>query len=170
MFPLPKMRMMRKYAGKATAAAMAAAMMVSMMGVTAFAAEPDTKSTDVKYEVTQSYKWSVPSEVEFTQDTKVVSDQKVEVTENIIPAGHSLQIALNEDNTFKITSNEEAVLSYTVTGKQNLNAGDAVLKVKAGVNSGEQALTFTLTKDNVEKAGTYTGTLSYTASVVGNGD
>ncbi len=176
MFPLPKMRMMRKYAGKATAAAMAAAMMVSMMGVTAFAENKTSDSTTVNYTVEEAYTWSVPSEVTFTAgeggnvvtaDGEDTNPQKVKVENNVIANTKKLQIALGSNQTFKIISKEGAALSYKVTkNSSDLRSDSVVLEVVAGTNTGEQALTFTLTKDEVEKAGTYTGTLSYTASVV----
>lgn len=163
---------MKKYVGKVTAIAMVAATMVSMTGVTAFAA--DTKETNVKYEVTEGYEWSVPSEIDFTTNPTVTTSgttgatQDVYVSKNVIANGKKLSISLNNP-TFKITSAEGAELKYAVA----LKDGDAlsadkltVLEVNAGTNTATQSLTFTLTKDTVEKAGSYTGTLPFVASIV----
>ena len=166
--------MKRKHASKVVAAAMTAAMMVSMLGVTAFAAENKTEdSTTVKYEVTEEYTWSVPSEIDFTGDEDATittsgtsgATQDVYVSKNVIKNGKKLNIALKDatNNTFKIKSAEGAELTYAVN---TLAAGDTVLEVPAGTNTGEATLTFKLTKDSVEKAGSYSGTLSYVATII----
>ena len=47
-------------------------------------------------------------------------------------------------------------------------AGGTVLDVNAGTNTGNAVLKFELTKDNVERAGNYTGTVAYESSVIDN--
>lgn len=185
---------MKKCSSKVLAMAMAVAMMVPGMNVMAAevsssatgnsATDSTNCQTTVKYDVNTSYTWSVPSEIDFTNasdatvttssndsDTKT---QNVKVTQNVIPADKKLQIALGNDNTFKVTSSEKATLDYKVSKVVENNAdselakGGTVLDVAAGINSGSATLKFVLTKDNVEKAGNYTGTVTYTASVVEN--
>lgn len=170
--------MMKKYACKVLAAAMAVSMMVP--GVNALAATTasgNKADTNVKYDVTESYTWSVPTTIDFTNasDATVTTNesdtvaQNVKVTKNIIANNKKLHIILDNSNTFKISSTEGATLDYTVKVGNNdtaLNAGGTVLDVNAGTNEGSATLKFELKKDSVEKAGNYTGTLSYVSSVV----
>lgn len=169
--------MKKNYAGKAAAVTMAAAMMVSMMGATAFAA--DTKDTTVKYSVKEGYEWSIPTEIEFTDSVDTVTTdgtsgktQNVYVSKNVINNGKMLQIDLNNP-TFTITTTEaqgSAELTYTVHHEGynvDLSATNTlVLQQNAGSQGGQAQLKFTLNKDTVEKAGDYTGTLSFIASIV----
>lgn len=182
-FPLPKKKMMKKYANKFMAATMAAAMMVSMGGMNVLAA--DTKSTDVKYSVTEGYTWSVPSEIDFTANDTVTANaengkqQKVMVTKNVIGVGKKLQITAKgsgANDAFSIVSkndsastNKEKVLNYSIkveSASTGLAVGETILELNAGTDTGSKALTFTLTKDSVEQAGDYNGTVTYTAAVV----
>lgn len=147
----------------------AAAMVVAMVPGMAFAADQtDTKSTDVKYEVAQGYEWTIHSEVDFTNGA-TVSDQTVSVTKNVIPNGKQLQIAVKgsgDSSAFSIKSTEGAVLNYAVkNGSSDVSPNGTVLTVAAGTSAGSVPLTFVLTKDSVEKAGNYTGTVTYTASI-----
>lgn len=178
-FPLPNKIMMKKYTGKVLAATMAASMMVPMMGMNVFAADASTKSgtTNVKYDVQESYTWSVPTEIDFTNSATVTTNgdsgktQNVCVTKNIIPEKKKLHIIVSSNNKFTITSAEGKILNYTVKvgdSTEALTAGGTVLDVNAGTNTGNAVLKFELTKDDVERAGNYTGTVAYESSVIDN--
>ena len=176
-FPLPNKIMMKKYARKVLAATMAVSMMVPMMGMNVFAADVNTTkgTTDVKYNVQESYTWSVPTEIDFTNKATVTTSgesgktQNVCVTKNVIPETKKLHIIVSSSNKFTITSVEGKTLNYTVKvgdSTQALTAGGTVLDVNAGTNEGCAVLKFELTKDNVERAGKYMGTVAYESSVV----
>lgn len=175
-FPLPKNKM-KKYVNKILAAATAAAMMASMGGMGVMA--EDTKTTTVKYDVTQSYTWSVPSTIDFTNaaDSKVTTSgttgatQNVLVTKNVIPEGKKLQITAagsGTDGAFTIVPKGKShTLSYTLkAGSTAVTSGGSVLEVAAGTNTGSATLTFTLSKDATERADNYEGTVTYTVAVV----
>lgn len=156
-----------------------------MVSTSALAATPDTKSTNVKYEVTQSYEWSVPSEIDFDKDkginqsvsgtVKNSGENKVKVTKNVIAEGKQLNITATGSGTngaFTIKNGDKGTetLVYTVTKDSDtagINAGDTILSVDSGTNTGDVALTFTLktTSKSAEVAGSYSGTVTYTASV-----
>lgn len=169
--------MMKKYAGKVLAAAMAVSMV--MPGVNVLAADANTTSgtTQVKYDVTQAYTWVVPTQIDFTnaKDATVTTSgtsgntQNVQVTNNVIPNGKKLHITIEKTtNSFSVISTEGAKLSYTVkVGENNtaLAAGGTVLDVNAGTNKGSATLKFELTKDSVEKAGNYTDTITYKSEI-----
>lgn len=176
---MPNKIMMKKYARKVLAATMAVSMMVPMMGMNVFAADASTTSgtTNVKYVVQESYTWSVPSEIDFTDKQVVTTSgesgktQNVCVTKNVIPETKKLHIIVSSSNKFTITSVEGKTLNYTVKvgdSTQALTAGGTVLDVNAGTNEGSAQLRFELTKDNVERAGNYTGTVAYESSVIDN--
>lgn len=190
---------------KAIAATLTAALLLSMGTTTAFAdgsisigpseggstgsTTNNTKKTEVKYEVTQSYEWSVPANVTFSDTNNVVtadgtssnsdSVQAVHVTKNVIPADSTLKITVtstNKDTTkkdFTIVSEENATLHYTIKKQDSskeyntaIEPDGIVTTVAAGINAKDEPLQFTLTKDSVEKAGTYVATLAFTAEVV----
>ena len=160
---------------------MAVAMMAPAMGLNAFAENITSGKTSVKYTVTEAYTWSVPSEITFTSTKDTVTTdgttgatQNVQVTKNVIPNGQKLVISVTNTD-YKITTTDGASLNYTVSVKGASEADNKyrelsstnkeVLSVPAGINTDSATLKFKLTKDNVEKAGTYTGTVSYTSAL-----
>ena len=107
---------------------------------------------------------------------------KVIVTSNVIKSGKSLKITLapaSPSTTFTVKNEQNVELSYKVTlTKTKIGKTDAtpnkeinttenqILEIKAGTNEAEAELKFELsTEKNVdsEKAGTYTGTVQFTA-------
>ena len=98
--------------------------------------------------------------------------KKVKVTENVIEEGKKLHITAHgsgTDKAFTITNGSNTVLNYAVkSGDKAVDVDGDVLDVLAGTNTGETAMDFKLstTTDTAEKAGTYTGTITYASSVV----
>lgn len=173
MFPLPKKIM--KVSKKLLAAIMAAAMVIPMGTASAFAANEPSQSTNVKYEVTQGYEWTIHSEIDFGKDAgvnKTVTKEKntVSVDKNVIPDGTKLNITVagsGTDGAFTI-ANGATKLNYTIkNGSTNIATGGTVMDVAAGTDTSSADLTFTLTTGNgsAEVAGKYTGTVTYTAAI-----
>ena len=162
------MKMKKTFLASVTAVALAAAM-VPAVALAATQADT-TQSTKVNYTVGTSCTWTVPSEVTFTKNAETDTQSgKVTVSDNVIPSDKSTQIALDTTNPFTVTSGS-ATRNFTVgtDASSILKAGDPVLTVASGTASGEQALTFKLLapQNGVLQAGTYTGTVSYTAALV----
>ena len=172
---------MKKNVTKALAV-VAAVAMVSMTSVSVFAVdgsstnENTTANTQVKYTVNETYTWSVPTEIDFTQaqDSTVTTGDNgttpnVKVTNNVIPNDKKLHIVLQSTtHSFKVVTTDGAELQYSVkVGSNNtaLAAGDTVLDVNAGAKEGAAVLKFELKKDSVEKAGTYSDQITFAASV-----
>ena len=137
----------------------------------------DEKSTTVSYEVEQSYEWSIHSAIDFGSNAGVnqtVSKTRnvVSVIENVIPVGGHLNISVSGDGTdgaFVISDGQGTNLEYSVyKGTNSLVTGENVLSVEAGTNTDSVSLDFVLdTGDNEsEMAGDYSGTVTYTATVV----
>ena len=137
----------------------------------------DEKSTTVSYEVEQSYEWSIHSAIDFGSNAGVnqtveKTGNVVSVTENVIPVGGHLNISVSGDGTdgaFVISDGQGTNLEYSVyKGTNSLVTGENVLSVEAGTNTDSVSLDFVLdTGDNEsEMAGDYSGTVTYTATVV----
>ena len=142
----------------------------------------DDKSTNIRYTVDSNYSWEIHTDIDFGADkgtykylneTAVLGDNTqagVRVNSNVIPDGTTLNISLTNDNTFTVV-NGSTSLGYSVAktnGGSALSAGDLVLSVESGVNTGSQPLYFTLatTHDTAEIAGTYIGEVNYVAEIV----
>ncbi len=149
----------------------------SMGGVTALAADDITKTTEVKYQVEESYEWSIHTEIDFgknagSKTTVAKADNAVAVTKNVLLEGNKLKITVKGSGTngaFSINNGKTEVLKYAINdGAADLAVDGTVLEVNAGTNTGSKALKFTLsTADrDSEIAGSYTGTVTYTAQVV----
>ena len=171
--------MMKKYACKVLAAAMAVSMMVP--GVSALAAEnatvtnttqPSNCETSVSYTVSEGYTWQVPATVTFEADAGVsktrTANGEVKVTKNVIGEGKTLKIKIASDEDFQIKTGSSTILTYTVKKNDTeLAKGGEILSVAAGTDKDTQNLVYTLSTSTgvAEVAGTYTGTLNYVATV-----
>lgn len=140
--------------------------------------DPTSATTEVKYLVEDSYKWSIHSEIDFGKNAGInqhvaKEGNKVEVTENIIPEGKKLNIKVagsGEEGAFTITNGGTEVLAYHANngGSDDIAVNGDVLNVNSGVNTGETTMKFTLdtTTKAAEVAGHYNGNLTYTASII----
>lgn len=168
--------MMKKYAGKVLAAAMAVSMMVPTCAMAATGTtQSTTEETTVKYAVTQGYEWTIHSEIDFGTDagvSKTVTRESntVSVKKNIIPDGKTLNITVKGSGTngeFQI-KNGSTVLNYVIKdGDNEIATGKEVMNVAAGTNTDSKNLTFVLSTGTgtAEVAGNYTGTVTYTAAI-----
>lgn len=197
---------------KAAALLLAASLAVSVCAMPAFATETSLfgnkttgpSTTNVEYEVTEAYEWTVPALIDFgenagTNAKRVVNTTldangtitpstgdngtapKVIVTKNVIKDGKSLKITLepgtgltaftvkNEQNvelTYKVTLTKTKIGNVDATSDKEITTTDKqILEVKAGTNTAEAQLKFELstTDESSEKAGTYKGTVQFTA-------
>lgn len=140
--------------------------------------EPTSATTDVKYLVEDSYKWSIHPEIDFGKNAGInqhvaKEGNNVEVTENIIPEGKKLNIKVagsGDAGAFTITNGGTEVLAYHANngGAEDIAVNGDVLNVNSGTNTGETTMKFTLdtTTKAAEVAGHYNGTLTYTASII----
>lgn len=140
--------------------------------------EPTSATTDVKYLVEGSYKWSIHPEIDFGKNAGInqhvaKEGNNVEVTENIIPEGKKLNIKVagsGDAGAFTITNGGAVVLTYHANngGAEDIAVNGDVLNVNSGTNTGETTMKFTLdtTTKAAEVAGHYNGTLTYTASII----
>lgn len=153
----------------------------SVFAKTVNPAAPDSQSTTLHYQVGSHYQWEIHTDIDFGKDKGVnatvngevkTGEQKVKVTENVIEEGKKLHITAagsGADKAFTITNGHNTVLGYAVkSGDKAVAVGGDVLDVNAGTNTGETAMDFKLstTTDTAEKAGTYTGQITYSSSVV----
>lgn len=138
----------------------------------------DLKTVTLSYEVSESYEWNIHPAIDFGKNaganqTVSVKNNTISVTKNVLRSGNKLVIKIKgggNNEAFTISNGKSQTLDYAVNdGSKNLAIGDTVMEVSAGTNQGSQALDFKLTTTNkkAEVAGTYNGTVTYTASIVG---
>lgn len=133
----------------------------------------DNHSTIINYEVAQTYSWTVPKSVELTEKGSTGNTAKVEVTKNVIGYGKNLNIAISSTEDFILKDSIEANTANTrqynvfasASSSTALKASSTVLTVPSGTNTGSTTLTLKMKDAGTEKAGTYTGTLDFEASV-----
>ena len=173
-------RRRKNYMKKKLFAVGASALMLASQvgGVVALAAD-DTKSTNLTYKVDETYTWSIHSAVDFDSNagvnkTVVRDSNAVAVTKCVLAEGHVLHISVKGNgtsNAFTITNGGTEILSYTVVssaiGTNALTAGADVLTNASGAANQSTNMTFTLatTSKAQEVAGTYSGTVTYTAAI-----
>lgn len=155
---------MKKLMNRALAGLAAASMIASMGGMNVFAA--DTKTANVTFTVPQSYEWSIHSDIVLTDVGEVTTGNMVSVTKNIIPYGKVLEITYEMTNLTCKTNPDCYVPSLQV---DHLNSRDAILQVPAGTQTGSVDVKYCNELTTIDLAGTYTGTITYTASVVDAG-
>lgn len=145
--------------------------------------------TQLKYNVTEGYTWSIPADINFGGDNGVTNANKTErgkVTVNnckikdtytlkITIAGNGGRYGMGTSSEFMVKTAEGAELPYEVNVKKNgaatatpVMTGSEVLELAAGNNHAESELTFTLKTqttdtDAAEKAGEYIGYAIFTA-------
>lgn len=146
----------------------------------------DTAKVEVKYDVATTYTWTIHDEINFgvsagVQTQVIREDNRVTVTDNTIPEKSYLKITVegsgatdpDNGNHKKFTINNGAdgtqILGYNVNvDDKDIVPGGVILQMNSGVKSDDSSVKYTLdtTLDDVEIAGEYRGTVTYTAEVV----
>ena len=139
--------------------------MLATMSVTAFAADYDTagdKGMTVTYSVAPTYTVTIPTNVTIDGDATTISAEDV-----VVEKGKYVSVTLAEDNDFTVTTAEGAKLTYTVTaGGEELSAGDEILAVNPTEGkTGSATVTFDIDEADIQYAGIYTGTATFTVAV-----
>lgn len=160
---------------KVVAAGLSALMMMSSI-TSVFAAEPDSKTTTLNYEVSSRYDWMIHSTIDFgadagTNQTVDRNGNQVKVLKNVIPEGKFLNISVKgsgANDAFTVDNGGSEVLNYDVSDDNGaVGVNENVLSVPAGTNTAVQNMNFKLntTKKSAEVAGQYNGRVIYNASV-----
>lgn len=145
------------------------AALATAAATTAFAdtiVNPTDGKMYVTYTVNPSYTVTIPANVTLGSNTKM-STATVKAENVTVPHGQAVKVALTNANSFKVTSQEGAELTYKVTkNEQAVNVNDTVLSVASNAidKKGETALVFEIT-DSVVYSGEYKGTVTFTVSV-----
>lgn len=160
---------------KVVAAGLSALMMMSSI-TSVFAAEPDSKTTTLNYEVPSRYDWMIHSTIDFgadagTNQTVDRNGNQVKVLKNVIPEGKFLNISVKgsgANDAFTVDNGGSEVLNYDVSDDNGaVGVNGNVLSVPAGTNTATQNMGFKLntTKKSAEVTGQYNGHVIYNASV-----
>lgn len=161
---------------KQVIAAGLSALMMMFSITSVFAAEPDSKTTTLNYEVSSRYDWMIHSTIDFGADAgtnKTVdrTGNQVKVQKNVIPEGKYLNISVKgsgANDAFTVDNGGSEVLNYDVSDDNGaVGVNGNVLSVPAGTNTATQNMGFKLntTKKSAEVAGVYNGRVIYNASV-----
>ena len=139
--------------------------MLTATGITAFAADPETKATNVSYDVQPTYTVTIPATVDLG-DNDVTAN--IEASDVLLETGKQIKVDLTaasntqEGSTFNAKNGNSAV-TYTITGDKAIAVGDTVATFTA---NGSKALTFSAAdKSAATVAGAHTETLTFTIAV-----
>lgn len=161
---------------KQVIAAGLSALMMMFSTTSAFAAEPDSKTNTLNYQVSSRYDWMIHSTIDFGADAGVNktvdrTGNQVKVLKNVIPEGKYLNISIKgsgANDAFTVDNGGSEVLNYDVSNDNGaVGVNGNVLSVPAGTNTAIQNMNFKLntTKKSAEVAGQYNGRVIYNASV-----
>lgn len=167
---------MRKFKTKQIVAAGLSALMMMCSATSVFAAEPDSKTNTLNYQVTSRYDWMIHSAIDFgadagTNHTVDRTGNQVKVLKNVIPEGKYLNISVKgsgANDAFTVDNGGSEVLNYDVSDDNGaVGVNGNVLSIPAGTNTATQNMGFKLntTKKSAEVAGQYNGRVIYNASV-----
>jgi hypothetical protein len=141
--------------------------MLATMPVAVFAEETaaetgNQESTDITYSVAPTYTVTIPTSITIDGEADTISAENV-----VVEKGQYVSVALAENNNFKVTTDEGAELTYTVTKDgTNIAGGDEILAVNpADGKTGSADITFAIDQSAIQYAGLYTGTATFTISV-----
>lgn len=167
---------MSKFKTKRVITAGLSALMMMSSITSVFAAEPDSKTTTLNYEVSSRYDWMIHSTIDFGADAGINqtvdrNGNQVKVLKNVIPEGKYLNISVKgsgANNAFTVDNGGSEVLNYDVSDDNGaVGVNGNVLSVPAGTNTATQNMNFKLNtkKGSAEIAGQYKGQVIYNASV-----
>ena len=120
----------------------------------------DPRSTTVTYQVDPTFTVTIPATVALGETATIKA-------ENVVVAkGKQVEVTLTNANGFKVTTQQGAELSYTVTKDETaVNVGDTVLTVNPDDGkTGETILSF-VAPTEYTYSGDYTGTVTFTIAV-----
>ena len=141
--------------------------LMATLSVTAFAAEYDTegnKGMNVTYTVAPAYTVTIPETVTIGAEG---TEKTVSAEDVVVEKGEYVSVTLAADNNFTVKTTEGAELTYTVTANgENVAAGGEILAVnpKDG-KTGTANITFDIEESDIQYAGTYTGSATFTIAV-----
>ena len=124
----------------------------------------DVKTLTVEFVSAPTYTVTIPATVELGGTIEIKAENVV------VEKGKQVEVKLTgtseDDNTFKLKTAENAELAYTINdGTNNISIGDTVLVVNPKyTKTGSAILAFAQSGD-VEFAGNYSGTVTFTVSV-----
>ena len=151
-------------------AVLISALTMITMSITVFATQINqdsnlqTGDTTITYTVAPSYTVTIPATVSLGE-TATISAEGV-----ILNKGEQVIVRLtgtsDESNAFKIPTAQGAELTYTVkNGENTVAVGDTVLVVNADAATESSTTLSFSTPENVQFAGTYSGTVTFEVSV-----
>ncbi|MGN0523931.1 MAG: hypothetical protein ACI4IG_06635 [Eubacterium sp.] len=124
----------------------------------------DNRDTEITYDVLPTYTVTIPATVDLGS-TAMIKAENV-VLDNEKQLCIKLTATSEADNSFKLKTDEDATLAYTVNnGTNDISVGDTVLAVNPDdTDTGTANLSF-VKQGSEAYAGTYKGTVTFTVSI-----
>ena len=118
------------------------------------------------------YTWTVPSTIDFGSDagTNTTISKTGTVAITSLASGYKVDVSIKgsgTNNAFTIANGSET-LSYTVKNSSNtsISTGETILSASGSTASETFTYTLSIPSTACKKAGTYSGTITYTAEVI----
>ena len=141
-------------------------LMFCTLATTNVFAEDGSKETEVTYEAPSTYQWSVPQTLSISTEDSTLD---VEVMNPSLAAGEKIKITVESANNFNV-KNGSTSLSYKLAKdseyKTVIANNDVVVETVAGAQQGLQQQLHVKLNAAGTKAGKYSDTLTFTASVI----
>ena len=145
-----------------------AVVMIATMSTTAFAANTEGGSTEVKFNVDPTYTVTIPATVELNKvDTEGVVTYENDYTLTAqagvrLKKGEYIEVAVLSD--FEMTTTEGATLEYTITAEDAAVATGGVV-AEFSTDKAEQTATIHIAANDPDYAGEYKDTVTFTIAV-----
>lgn len=153
---------MNKLMNRALTGIAAASMIASMGGMSVFAS--DTKDVTLTYTPTASYEWSVPasSTIDAEEETKQVT---ISVSNRVLASGKVVKITNSKLTLTNPAGTDSLTPAASLSGGTDVTNGGTVLTAGTGSAAVEETITYDLSNVTAQYADTYTGTVTFTASI-----
>ena len=131
------------------------------------------KDTEVTFSVAPTYTVTIPAKIELTPNTvdgttTYKQDASISATNVRLEAGYGLNVTLLASD-FQLTTTDGTTLNYEVTVGNNtdpITDNDDTIVATFITQTDAQSVTLHFSADDPTYAGTYTGTVTFTLSVV----
>ena len=151
---------------KFTALLLALLLMAALSG-TALAASYNSsgdKTMTLAYTVAPTYTVTIPTDVTISA---AETQMTISAEDVVVNKGKCVSVLLDQGNNFTVTTPEGAALAFTVKANGvNVNPGSEVLSIDPTDGpTGSSTLTFAIDQSQIQYAGSYTGTVTFTIVV-----
>lgn len=151
---------MKKMITALTAVSLAASMMTPLVSFAGFADNQNTSKASTTY--AETYVITIPANV--SSDSGAAMNINVAASDVLLDPGNELKVTVAASGTMKNEADETTTLAYSLKKGDEAVTDAPFLTIASGTTEGSADLTVTV-DGTPTKAGTYSDTLTFTASV-----